>query len=421
MKFFILINNDYDGVGQVAINLANNLKKLNHKVKVSSLHSKIKNNDIQIMERLLFLRIISFVLNLLKIKKIKDFKKNFLDLFWFGNSTIRFNTIKNDIEESDVIIIFTFHKIISKSIFEKIMKCKKIILLRPLDMELATGGCHFNADCQNFIQDCNKCPKLNFLNLFNVTKKNLTEKKRIVDRFKPKILAQNTYVKKIFQKSSIFNEAEIHIARLDVRKDRKFFYTKDDAREILNLNKKENIILFGAFDLSAHHKGGHLLTDALKLLETKYLKIGQKKDFLCDTRLLTIGKKNNFDFNSSVIKWSHLGLVNSDKNLNLLYRAADVLVCPSLQCFAPHIVSEAVENKLPVIAFDVGVAQDDIKHGENGFLVPCYDTSIFAKSIYQFLYNEKIREKILASSKKYNPERAEDEATTIINYTSKFI
>ena len=164
MKFFILINNDYDGVGQVAINLANNLKKLNHKVKVSSLHSKIKNNDIQIMERLLFLRIISFVLNLLKIKKIKDFKKNFLDLFWFGNSTIRFNTIKNDIEESDVIIIFTFHKIISKSIFEKIMKCKKIILLRPLDMELATGGCHFNADCQNFIQDCNKCPKLNFLN-----------------------------------------------------------------------------------------------------------------------------------------------------------------------------------------------------------------------------------------------------------------
>jgi glycosyltransferase involved in cell wall biosynthesis len=421
MKFFILINNDYDGVGQVAINLANNLKKLNHKVKVSSLHSKIKNNDIQIMERLLFLRIISFVLNLLKIKKIKDFKKNFLDIFWFGYYTIMFNTIKNDIEESDVIIIFTFHKIISKSIFEKIMKCKKIILLRPLDMELATGGCHFNADCQNFIQDCNKCPKLNFLNLFNVTKKNLTEKKRIVDRFKPKILAQNTYVKKIFQKSSIFNEAEIHIARLDVRKDRKFFYTKDDAREILNLNKKENIILFGAFDLSAHHKGGHLLTDALKLLETKYLKIGQKKDFLCDTRLLTIGKKNNFDFNSSVIKWSHLGLVNSDKNLNLLYRAADVLVCPSLQCFAPHIVSEAVENKLPVIAFDVGVAQDDIKHGENGFLVPCYDTSIFAKSIYQFLYNEKIREKILASSKKYNPERAEDEATTIINYTSKFI
>ena len=84
-------------------------------------------------------------------------------------------------------------------------------------------------------------------------------------------------------------------------------------------------------------------------------------------------------------------------------------------------MSEAVENKLPVIAFDVGVAQDDIKHGENGFLIPCYDTSIFAKSIYQFLYNEKIREKILASSKKYNPERAEDEATTIINYTSKFI
>lgn len=420
MKFLILINNDSDGVGQVAINLSNNLKRLNHQVKVSTLHAKIKDENINIIVRSFYLRIISFLLNLIKIKRIKDFKKNFLELFWFGDSTIKFNAIKNDIKDTDIIIIFTFNKIISKKIFEKIMQYNKVIFLRPLDIEMATGGCHFNGNCQNFINNCDRCPKLNFLNFLNITRENLIEKARIVKKYKPKVLVQNTYVRKIFEKSSIFKDVEMHIARLDVRKERKFFYTKDNAREILNLKKNENIILFGAFDLSAHHKGGHLLIDALRLLETKYLKSEQHK-ILRDTRIITIGEKNNFAYESNIIKWSHLGLINSDKNLNLLYRAADLLACPSIQCFAPHIVSEAVENKLPVISFDVGVAQDDVKHGENGFLVPCYDTSIFAKYIYQVLFNEKIREQIFTSSKEFNSSRTEDEATTIVNCSSKFI
>ena len=246
-------------------------------------------------------------------------------------------------------------------------------------------------------------------------------KKEIVDQYKPKVLVQNSYVKNIFQRSLIFKEADMHIARLDVRKDRKNFYEKNSSREVLGLNKKDNIVLFGAFDLSAHHKGGHLLIEALKILENKYLKLEKTKEIFKDIRIVTIGKKNNFFIKSDIIQWTHLDLINSDKKLNLLYRAADVLVCPSLQCFAPHIVSEAVENKLPVISFDVGVAQDDVKHGENGFLVPCYDTSEFAKYLYDILYNEKIRRNILITTKNYNSGRVEEEATSIVNYSSKFI
>ena len=421
MKFLILINNDSDGVGQTAINLSKNLKKLNHQVKVNLLHAKTKDQNIKIIKRSFFLRVLGFLFNLMKIKKIQSFKKNFLELFWFGNTTIKFQSIKNDIEESDVIIIFTFYKLISKKIFREIMKYKKVILLRPLDIELATGGCHFNGKCENFIETCDRCPKLNFLNLFNITKKNLMAKKEILDKYKPKVLVQNSYVKKIFQRSSIFKKAEMHIARLDVRKERKNFYEKDNAREILSLNKKDNIILFGAFDLSAYHKGGHLLIEALKILEAEYLKSEKIKEINTDIRIVTIGKKNNFDIKSDIIKWTHLDLINSDKKLNLLYRAADVLVCPSLQDFAPHIVSEAVENKLPVISFDLGVAQDDVKHGENGFLVPCYDTSGFAKYLYDILYDEKIRKNIIISTRNYNSGRVEDEATSIVNYSSKFI
>ena len=180
MKFLILMNNDFDGVGQTAINLANNLKKINQEVKISLLHSKSNNKKIEIIKRSMFLRIIAFLFNFLKIKKINNLKNDFLELFWFGNTTIKFQSIKKEIENSDVIIIFTFHKIISRKIFQEIMKYKKVILLRPLDIELATGGCHFNGGCQKFTDTCDKCPKLNFLNLFNITKKNLIEKKKLL-------------------------------------------------------------------------------------------------------------------------------------------------------------------------------------------------------------------------------------------------
>ena len=227
------------------------------------------------------------------------------------------------------------------------MKSGKIIFLRPLDLELATGGCHFNDDCHKFEENCNKCPKLNFLNFFNITKRNIEEKRRIVNTYNPKILVQNTFVEKIFLKSSVFKNSETKIVRLDTRKREKKFYDKEKARNFFKFDKDENLILFGAFDLSSHLKGGHLLLKALKLLDLEIEKQKNNKQFNT-IRLLTIGKKNNFNLNLQNIEWTHLGRINSDKELNLLYRAVDLLACPSLRCFAPHIVSEAVENNLPL-------------------------------------------------------------------------
>ena len=65
------------------------------------------------------------------------------------------------------------HKMLSFNMLEKILKTNKIIYIRPLDWEFATGGCHLNIldngeECNKFHLDCNSCPKLNFLNIFKV-------------------------------------------------------------------------------------------------------------------------------------------------------------------------------------------------------------------------------------------------------------
>ena len=86
MKFLFIANNDFDGVGQTALNLANNLNHSNHNCKLLVLHKKKANNNTLIIKRSFFKRLLLFLLNFIK--------KDFNELFGFGYSTINFNFIK---------------------------------------------------------------------------------------------------------------------------------------------------------------------------------------------------------------------------------------------------------------------------------------------------------------------------------------
>ena len=405
MKYLLIINNDTDGVGQPAVNLCSNLIKKGHSSKIIALHKSSENPNIIKIKRSFFSRIFLYFLNFLK--------KDFNELFGFGFSTIKYKNIEKHIMQADIIIIFTLYKIISNKILEKILNTKKIVYFRPLDIELAAGGCHFNKNCQKFESSCNKCPKFILPNLVNYPTKNLFEKKRIFEKYKPRVFVQNNYVGKIFKSSNIFKNLKTYPVFIGANDKRNKFYSKKKARKILKINQNEKIILFGAFDLSSEIKGGHLLIKALKILNETISNNGVKK-----IRLITIGKKNSFSFNLKKIRWTHLGVIASNKKLNLLYRAADVLVCPSLYCFGPHIVTEALLNDLPVVGYNLGVAQDTVINNVNGYLVPKYNNKIFARSIYKALYSKNERQTKLVNKIKSFCS-SDYEVNTIISYSQK--
>ena len=60
------------------------------------------------------------------------------------------------------------------------------------------------------------------------------------------------------------------------------------------------------------------MVDSLKLLESKYGKNNQNNNVLKNTRLLTIGNRNSFNLDAAIIKWTHLGIISSNKKLNNL-------------------------------------------------------------------------------------------------------
>jgi glycosyltransferase involved in cell wall biosynthesis len=382
MKFLLITNNDYDGVGQHVLRTNIYLNKINYKSKILVLHKTTNDKNVFAVKRLFFLRLFSFFLNFIKI--------NFKDLFSFGNSTIDYKSIKKYVEDSDILIIFSLHKILSYEDLNKILSQNKIVYFRPLDLEFATGGCHTNflegnKVCQKYKNSCDNCPKLNFLDIFNTGKLNLLKKKLFFLHYKPRIFVENTYTQNIYNKSLIFKKNPVEKIFLGTKDSRKKFYTKKNARKILKIDKNQKIILFGTFNLDAHYKGSLILKELLYLLDKDLDNIN-----LNNVQLVTFGNKNNFHLNLKNIKWQHLGLINSDHLLNLLYRAADMLLCPSIIDNGPHIVTEALLNDLPIVAFNQGVAQDVILNGINGYLIPCYDKFAFVKAIHNIIFYKKI-------------------------------
>ena len=84
-----------------------------------------------------------------------------------------------------------------------------------------------------------------------------------------------------------------------------------------------------------------------------------------------------------------------------LLAAADVLVLPSLaEGFSLSIV-EALASGVPVVATDVGGAQEAINDGVNGFIVPPADSSALAQSIIRVLtMGEKVYQAMSESARK---------------------
>lgn len=416
MKFLLITNNDSDGVGQHVVSLNSSLKELGHSSKTIVLHKSVKDNDIIKIKRSFVIRLFFYVLNFLK----KDLNK----LFSFGYSAVNYKKIEKYIKETDIIIIYSFFNILSFKTLKNIFESRKIVYLRPLDMEFAAGGCHVNLNskgevCENYKFDCNNCPQLNFLNVFNISNKILKKKKKIIEKYKPKIFVENTFTKDIYNESEVCKDVKAESIFLGVNQKRINFYSKQEAREKLKFSQNEKIMLFGSFNLDAYHKGGRILGEILKIFASNLYKEKKYRTNLNKIKLITFGRKNTFTIDIPEIEWVHLGIIRSDEKLNLLYRSSDILLSPSTACNGPHMVVEALANDLPVIAFNQGVAQDAVINGVNGYKVPCFDKEIFSNSISKALFSQELTDSKQQNNKLKLLFNSLYEAKTIIQHANK--
>lgn len=168
---------------------------------------------------------------------------------------------------------------------------------------------------------------------------------------------------------------------LDVNKWRPF--SREYSRELLNLPRDGQLILFGAANGEGNlNKGEDLLRNALNILY---------KNGVRDLQLVIFGKTAPQVSEELPFPVKYLGRLHDDVSMIAAYNAADVMIVPSRQDNLPQTAVEAQSCGIPVVAFNVGGLPDIVSHRETGFLARALAVDDLADGIAWVLADEQRR------------------------------
>jgi len=286
------------------------------------------------------------------LRKLKELSPDIIHLHWINGGTMSLRDLQS-LEKLNVPIVWTLH-----------------------DAWPFTGGCHFFGECRNYREKCGSCPVLQSSKNRDLSRKQWEKKKKIFARLPLSPLAVGTWIKSEAEKSALFKGTTVNILPNVIDTDRFKGIDKVAARERLNLNQDERIILYGAPAATRdRRKGWDLLLDALN----------ETRDW---DKLLVFG-----DSQSAVTglvpreKIVFLGNFSDEISLSLIYSAADVMVVPSRQETFGLTVLEAMACKTPVAAFRCTGPVDIITHKENGYLAEPFNVKDLAGGISWLMKN----------------------------------
>jgi glycosyltransferase involved in cell wall biosynthesis len=160
-----------------------------------------------------------------------------------------------------------------------------------------------------------------------------------------------------------------------------------NARELLGLSPDARVVLFVAADVSNQRKGFDQLTRALAQCAA-----------IPNLTLLSIGESKPQI--GIVTPWVHVGAVNNDRFLAMVYSAADVFVICSTQDNLPNTVLEALACGVPVVGHRVGGIPDMVRDGINGVTVLPGDASALGVAIGSLLMAGDKRSAMAANARR---------------------
>jgi glycosyltransferase involved in cell wall biosynthesis len=258
------------------------------------------------------------------------------------------------------------------------------LVWRLADMNVLTGGCHYDVGCGKFLEGCGQCPQLGSDAPEDLSKKVWARKKRAFDSLdsgRLHVVATSRWMADQIRKSPLLSRFSVTIIpnMIDTStfapRNRRF------ARDVLGLPHDARIVLFVSDGMTNKRKGLSFLAEALEGLSAEQ-----------GTILVSVGG-GKLALNAK-INYVHLGHVLNDLFLSVIYSAVDLFVMPSLQESFGQTVLEAMACGTPVVGFDVGGIPDMVRPGLTGRLVPVGDSVALGNAIQGLLDDSPGRERM---------------------------
>ena len=260
------------------------------------------------------------------------------------------------------------------------------------DMWAFTGGCHYNQDCQKYMQSCGACHLLGSSNKKDLSYWQIKHKTKVWPDINLTVVTPSQWLGNCAKQSPLLADKHVEIIPngLDIKQYIPF--EKKKAREILDLPQNKQLILFGALSATQDiRKGFDLFKEALENL---------RKSFLPENLEIVVlgGDKLNKEL-GDYFKTHHLGTLRDDISLRMAYSAADIFIAPSRQDNLPNTVLESLSCGVPVVAFNIGGMSDLIDHKKTGYLAKPFNTKELAYGVEWCLEKQERYNKIVKKAR----------------------
>ncbi|HEU0046046.1 MAG TPA: glycosyltransferase family 4 protein [Nitrososphaera sp.] len=249
------------------------------------------------------------------------------------------------------------------------------------DMNPFTGGCHYDNGCGKWRNGCGGCPQLASDKHNDLSRQIWRRKEKIfkqIEKDQLHIVVPSEWMAREVKHSPILGQFPVTIIPYGLDLD--CFASRDRtvSRNVLGVPLEARVMLLLGDSLKNKRKGFGLLSEIL---------IGLKDV----PRLVVISVGGDHLPLEVNVPHVHLGFIESERILSLVYSAADVFVVPSLQDNLPNTVLESLACGTPVVGFDVGGIPELVRPEVTGTLVPRGDIKALCGAIKNLFENPSMR------------------------------
>lgn len=243
------------------------------------------------------------------------------------------------------------------------------------DINPFTGGCHYDHGCGKYTDRCGACPQLGSRDTGDLSEEIWQRKREAFEQIEParlRIVTPSRWLASEAERSTLFGR--FPVSAIPYGLDTDVFSPRDRclARDALEVPEEAGVVLFAAASVGNRRKGFALLAQALTSLND-----------LSNLFLISLGRGRPIV--DSKIPHLHLGHIENDRLLSLVYSAADVFVIPSLQEAFGQTALEAMACGTPAVGFAIGGIPDMVRPGITGLLAPPEDVAALGVAIVELL------------------------------------
>ena len=250
------------------------------------------------------------------------------------------------------------------------------------DMWAFTGGCHYTAGCDHYLQQCGRCPILSSNSPGDVShwlwKQKYHAYRNVAKSLN--VVCPSNWMADLARRAPLLEGMPVHVIANPISAQMFQPIDKKTARRLLGLPEKGRLVLIGATSKGDRRKGFDLLDEALH----QYAALPGAEPL----GLVTLGTRNSTAVSESkgLTTWN-IGFLQDEVSLCALYNAVDVVALPSREENLSNMLSEALCCGIPCLAFAIGGNGDLIQHQANGYLAKPNDTADMAAGLGWILQN----------------------------------